>query len=416
MGSSPTSPTEIPIYIMTSAVTLKPGKDIPLRAGHPWVFSNAVERIEGAPGPGDLVRVHAANGHSLGLGTWNGMNSIRVRMLTTNANEIVNTDFFAHRFDALDKWKRAHLPADTNGYRLVHAEADGLSGLIVDRYADVFVFQIHTIGMEQLRDHVVEALQRTFSPAAIVERSDIDARIREGLTSLPPTIHFGTIDGPVAFKEAGLSFFADVMHGQKTGFFLDQRDARLRVGTLAKGKRVLNLFGYTGAFSIHAAKGGASFVSTVDVSHAALEMAEAQFRANDLDPEDESKAMFLEADVMDLLSADEIDGGPYDLIICDPPAFAKTDAQVDKALKAYAEANAACLKNLQPGGILVTSSCSGRVSSEDFRSMLRIAAGRAKREVRLLEFIGHPIDHAERLAFPEGRYLKTAILEVTNIL
>jgi 23S rRNA (cytosine1962-C5)-methyltransferase len=401
---------------MTSAITLKPGKDIPLRAGHPWVFSNAIEHVEGMPGPGDVVRVFSAGGQSLGLGTWNGMNSIRVRMLTSNANELIDVDFFARRFEMLDEWKRAHLPADTNGYRLVHAEADGLPGLIVDRYADVFVFQIHTVGMEQLRDLVIEALKRTHSPASIVERSDIDARTREGLAPLQAAIHFGTIDGPIAFKEAGLNFFADVMNGQKTGFFLDQRDARLRVGQLAKGKRVLNLFGYTGAFSVHAAKGGAEFVSTVDVSHAALEMAEAQFRANDLNPEDESKALFLEADVMDLLSSDEIEGGPYDLIICDPPAFAKTDAQVEKALKAYAEANAACLKNLQPGGVLVTSSCSGRVSSEDFRSMLRIAAGRAKREVRLLEFIGHPVDHAERLAFPEGRYLKTAILEVVETL
>jgi 23S rRNA (cytosine1962-C5)-methyltransferase len=401
---------------MTSSITLKPGKDVPLRAGHPWVFSNAIERVDGAPGPGDLVRVHAANGNTLGLGTWNGMNSIRVRMLTQDANEIVNADFFARRFEALDRWKRAHLPAHTNGYRLVHAEADGISGLIVDRYADVFVFQIHTVGMEQLRDQVIDALQSVFSPTAIVERSDLDARTREGLAPLPAVIRVGTIDGPVPFQEAGLKFFADVMHGQKTGFFLDQRDARLRVGALSKGKRVLNLFGYTGAFSVHAAKGGASFVSTVDISHAALEMAEAQFRTNDLDPEDESKTLFLEADVMDLFTADEIEGGPYDLIICDPPAFAKTDAQVDKALKAYAEANTACLKNLQPGGILVTSSCSGRVSSEDFRSMLRIAAGRANREVRLLDFIGHPADHAERLAFPEGRYLKTAILEVTQIL
>ncbi len=396
--------------------TLKLGKDIPVAAGHPWVFSNAIETVTGRPRPGDLMQVLAASGKSLGLGTWNGMNSIRIRMLTADANEIVDASFFSRRFEALDAWKRSHLPAGTTGYRLVHAESDGLPGLIVDRYESVYVFQLHTVGMEQLRDMIVEALQTAFSPTAIVERSDIEARTREGLEMLPPAVRAGSVDGPAAFTEAGLPFTADVMKGQKTGFFLDQRDARLRVGALAKGKRVLNLFSCTGAHSVHAAMGGAAFVATVDSSRSALEMAEAQFKLNGLDPADESKALFLEADVLKMLQDGAVEGGPYDLIICDPPAFAKTDAQVEKALKAYGEINAACLALLAPGGILVTSSCSGRVSSEAFRSVLRIAAGRAKRDVRLLEFLGHPSDHAERLAFPEGRYLKTAILEISGRL
>jgi 23S rRNA (cytosine1962-C5)-methyltransferase len=399
---------------MMPIAILKPGKDIPLAAGHPWVFSNAVDKVEGTPGPGDLIEVKSAKGASLGVGTWNGMNSIRIRMLTGDANEKIDSNFFAKRFSQLATWKEAHLPKDTNGYRLVHAEADGIPGLIADRYADVFVFQIHTVGMDRLRNEIIAAL-KSLKPLAIVERSDVEARLREGLKELPPAIHFGTIDGPVKFMEHGLTFFADVLNGQKTGFFLDQRDTRSRVGALSKGKRVLNLFGYTGAFSVHAAKGGADFVATVDVSTPALEMAEKQFAANGLDPNDEKKCLFLEADVLDLLDADAIEGGPYDVIVCDPPAFAKTDAQVPNALKAYADVNAACLRQLGVGGNLVTSSCSGRVTSEDFRSMLRLAAGRAGRDVRLLDFLGQPVDHAERLAFPEGRYLKTAILEVTGI-
>lgn len=401
---------------MHPSVILKPGKDVPLSAGHPWVFSNAIDSIDGKPGAGDLVIVRSHKGETLGLGTWNGLNSIRVRMLERDTNRSINADYFAERFAELDAWKRSHLPKDTNGYRLVHAEADGIPGLILDRYADVFVFQIHTAGMDRFRGEIVDALLKTFKPTAIVERSDIEARNREGLTPLPVKIHHGTVSEPVAFQEYGLTFFADVINGQKTGFFLDQREARHLVGSLAKGKRVLNLFGYTGAFSLHAARGGAEFVATVDVSLPALEMAERQFSKNGFDPADESKFLFLEADVLDLLDQNELEGGPYDIIICDPPAFAKTDSQVEKAMKAYAEVNAACLRALAPGGVLVTSSCSGRVTPEDFRNVLKLAAGRAKREVRLLDEIGQPFDHAERLAYPEGRYLKTLVLEVTKTL
>jgi len=407
-------------------ITLEPGKDTPIRAGHPWVFSQAVARGVEAE-PGSLVLVKSAKGETLGLGTWNANTSIRVRMLTRDASEKIDADFFIRRFKSLDEWKRNHLPPDTDGYRLVHAEADGLPGLIVDRYAGVLVFQLHTAGMDRLRDIIVQALEKTFSPRAVVERSDLDVRKMEGLHDQPIAVRSGEVDGPVTFKETKLKFYADALHGQKTGFFLDQRDARIKVGELSKGKKVLNLFGYTGAFSVHAAKGGATFVSTVDVSRPALELAQQNFKLNKLDPEDEAKCEFLEADVMEVLSDTEsplVKGkaelssrgnkGGFDLIICDPPAFAKSERQVMQAMKAYTELNAACLRLLQPGGILVTSSCSGRVTPDDFRSMLKFAAGRAGKQVRVLEWLGHAPDHAELLSFPEGRYLKTAILEVVR--
>ena len=394
-------------------ITLQPGKDTPIKAGHPWVFSQAVARGTEAE-PGTIVLVKSAKGESLGLGTWNANTSIRVRMLTGDASQKIDTDFFVERFKSLDKWKRNHLPPKTDGYRLVHAETDFLPGLIVDRYDDVFVFQLHTAGMDRLRNEIVEALEKAFSPSAIVERSDIDVRKMEGLHDRPVAIRSGKVDGPVIFKENGLKFYADVMHGQKTGFFLDQRDARLKVGNLAEGKKVLNLFGYTGAFSVHAAKGGAEFVSTVDVSRTALELAQQNFKLNKMDPEDEARYEFLEANVMDLL--DDRDSGlearDYNLIICDPPAFAKSERHVVQALKAYTDLNSACMRLLKPGGILITSSCSGRITPDDFRSMLRFAAGRANKQVRVLELLGHAADHAERLAFPEGRYLKTSILEI----
>jgi 23S rRNA (cytosine1962-C5)-methyltransferase len=392
-------------------ITLKPKKEIPLLAGHPWVFSEAIQQdIQGEAG--ELVFVHSYDGQPLGIGTWNGNTSIRVRLLTRDENKKIDTNFFATRFAKLAAWKTSHLPANTSGYRLVHAESDGLPGLIVDRFADVFVFQLHTAGMERLRGAIIEAIEQTFHPRAIVERSDVDVRKIEGLHAFPVEVHAGTVDAPVIFEEQGIQFMADVLKGQKTGFFLDQREARLAVGRLAKGKRVLNLFSYSGAFSVHAAKSGAAFVSSVDVSHSALESAEKNFSLNGLNAQDEAKCLFLEADIFDLLEDQDPPGGPYDLIICDPPALAKSAKHLPNALKTYTTLNAACFKLLSSGGILVTSSCSGRLEPDDFRSMLRIAAGRAKKDVRILDWITQPIDHAERLSFPEGRYLKTAILEV----
>ncbi len=396
---------------------LLPGRDTPVRAGHPWIFSKALAKEpKPAPTNGEIVLVQSAKGDAIGLGTWGAGASIRIRMLTTNGMAEIDKAWFVEKLTAIDAWKQAHLPAETTGYRVVHAESDGIPGLIVDKYNDVIVIQIHTAGMEVLREAILEALKTVFEPRAIVERSDIESRLRDGLEKLEPVVRFGEIDKPVEFKEYGLTFFADVLGGQKTGFFLDQREARHLVGTLSKDKHVLNLFGYTGGFTVHAAKGGASFVTTVDLSETALELAQQNIKVNGFDPEDESQFLLLDADVMTLIRQREIVGAPYDLIVCDPPAFAKTGTQAENAIEAYTKLNMECLMRLGPGGILATSSCSGRVTPEDFKSMLRIAAGRAGRDVRLIAELGHPIDHAERIAFPEGRYLKTLIVEVTNII
>lgn len=399
---------------------LKIGKDVPVRAGHPWVFSEAIQEAPHAEA-GALVEVQDARGQRLGLGMWNPHTSIRIRLFGRKAPETIDTTFFLSRFRALARWKESYLPSKTTGYRLVHAEADELPGLIIDRYAETFVFQIHTAGMDHFRPQIIEALtqfgqDQGCTHLAIVERSDLETRTQEGIRPRPPEVHVGTVTEPVVFQEHGLTFSADTLYGQKTGFFLDQREARHHVGLLAREKRVLNLFGYTGAFSIHALLGGASFVQTVDASRSALEGAEAQMKLNNIDPGDESRIGLLEADIFELLNESELPGGPYDLIICDPPALAKSASHVPQALKAYTFLNSACLTHLKPGGILVASSCSGRVEPEEFRNALRLAAGRAGRTVRLLDWLSQPIDHAERLAFPEGRYLKTAILEVTDVL
>lgn len=402
MNTSPSLPT----------VTLKPKKEVPVLGGHPWVFSGGVAREPKDLAPGSLVKVISNYGDELGIGTYNPLTNIRVRMITRDTSVTIDTEFFAKRFAELDAWKQNHLPKDTNGYRLVCAEADDLPGLIIDRYDSTFVFQLHTAGMEHFRQEIIDALTKTFHPAAIVERSDIEVRKQEGLTTMPVTTHLGTVPEFVPFKENGHIFHADVMRGQKTGFFLDQRDARDEVGKLSKNKRVLNLFSYTGAFSIYAAKNGASFVTSVDVSDQAINQAKDQFRANGLDPEDTSRSAFIAADIFDYTTNKPPAHGPYDLIVCDPPALAKTEAHIFNASKAYVSLNQLCFSLLQKGGILVTSSCSGRITQEAFRDILRIAAGRAQKKVKILKWITQAADHAESLAFTEGRYLKTAILEV----
>ncbi|MCC7357385.1 class I SAM-dependent rRNA methyltransferase [Candidatus Uhrbacteria bacterium] len=394
---------------------LKPHKEIPVLAGHPWIFSEAFAYSPEAEN-GEIVIVKTAEDKDLCIGTWNSRNSIRLRVLSRDTSVRIDDDFFVRQFTTLRNWKLSRLPQNTNGYRIVHAEADGIPGLIVDQYGDAIVFQIHTAGMELLREPILQALKKVFQPKILVERSDLDIRRIEGLSDQPVTIHQGSINEPIQFNETGIRFEADIIHGQKTGFFLDQREARRIVGRIAKGKRILNLFSYSGAFSVHAALGGTSFVMSVDVSVSALESAERQFRLNGLNPDDTTKYGFLEADIFDLMKEESAPEGPYDVIICDPPALAKSAAHLPQAKKTYTSLNAQCLRWLAPGGILLTSSCSGRLQPEDFRSLLRLASGRAKRDVRIVDWLPQPVDHAERLAYPEGRYLKTAILEVQSIL
>lgn len=354
-----------------------------------------------------MVEVRSAEGEFLGIGTFNPKNSICVRLISREKRDI-DTSFFAEKLSALDSRKRSLLSPDTTGYRICHADADGLPGLVVDRYQDVIVFQIHTLGMDLLRSQVLTALEQAFHPQAIVERSDLEARKMEGLQPLPPQVHQGDVDGVVAFLENGLNFLADVLHGQKTGFFLDQRDTRALVRSLAKDKSVVNLFGYTGAFSVAALMGGAKRAVTIDVSAPALAVVSRHYELNGLQVQSGDT---VQADVIDLLRSGSLPFRP-DLLICDPPAFAKTQERAAEAARAYIGLNQKCLEQLGGGGILITSSCSGRVTAEEFRNLLRIAAGQARKKVQLLSFHEHPVDHPQMLAFPEGWYLKTAVLMV----
>ena len=414
-------------------VWLRKGRETPLLAGHPWIFSKGIEsgpmdetgkpvrevglvKVYGGARVSHPMRHPALAGEFLGIGMYNPSTSISVRMISLNKDDEnnfdVDHDFFVKKFGSLERAKKEFLPVATTAYRLVNADADWLPGLIIDRYENVFVFQIHTAAMDKYRELIVEALREVFEPQAIVERSDIDSRKADGLVSLPVKIHYGKVDGPVEFSENGVKFLADVLGGQKTGFFLDQRDARKKVGELSRGKKVLNLFSYTGGFGLYAALNGAEKVTTVDVSEPALQLAQENFRLNEINIDGKKnfeKYDFVCADVFDFLSSIKI--GDYDLIVCDPPAFAKSNDKIDEAKKAYTSINRRCMDLLNSGGILVTCSCSGRITQEDFREILKFSAGRCKKDMRILSALTQPFDHTERVSFPEGRYLKTFVLQ-----
>lgn len=387
-------------------VILRRGKEKSILAGHPWVFSKALEQgLPSGAAPGTLVRLHGAEGRPLGTGIYNPLTSIRVRLLS-RTEEKIDTAFFARRFRGLAAQKKPLLPDGTTAYRLAHGDADDMPGLIVDCYEDTAVFQIHTAGMDPLREMIVEGLCAALDCRAVMERSDVISRRREGLKDMPADIRFGKINAPTAFTENGLKFTADVVNGQKTGFFLDQRDARDYVRSAARGKNLLNLFCYTGAFSVYAAAGGAASVVSVDDSRDAVQAAEAHFKLNNLT----GSHQFLKEDAFDFCSRMQREGRTFDFIICDPPAFAKSREKIKGALQAYARINAACLRLLKEGGILLSSSCSGAVTLEDFRGVLKTAGAQARRDLKVMRTFSQSFDHTDKLSFPEGRYLKTLVL------
>lgn len=399
---------------MQNSVILKKGKETPILAGHPWIFSNAIEKEPQIKASG-LVKILTNAKEEIALGTYNPHNSIRVRVISRNPNEEINQTFFENKLTELFESKSRLLAQGTNAFRLAYADSDYLPGLIIDKYDEVFVFQIHTAAMDIFRDQIIEAIKKIFNPKAIIERSDIEARRMEGLEPLKAKIHFQSDQCPVIsgqFFENEIKFCADLLNGQKTGFFLDQRDARKRVMELAKNRNVLNLFCYTGAFSLYAAKGEAASITSIDISENALNLAKENFKLNNLNPEDK-KFKFIKEDIFKFLNSEfKIQNSKFDLIVCDPPALTKSAKNIQNALRSYTDLNQKCFELLKQGGILVTSSCSGRITEEDFKHALKIAAFKAKKDVKNLNILGASFDHTEKLSFPEAKYLKTFILEV----
>lgn len=388
---------------------LKPGRDKSVLARHPWVFSGAVDRVEGNPESGESVLVRDASGLALGWAAYSPASSIRARMWNLDLEDLVDDGYFSQRIELAITRRSALVPAEeTNALRLVHGESDGLPGLVVDRYADVLVVQILTAGMEFWRETIVEALVQLTGIQAVVERSDVDVRNLEGLKARSGVLH-GKVPGPIEIFENGLRFIVDVVNGQKTGFYIDQRRNRHRVGQLAAGREVLNCFCYTGGFSVYALAHGAKNVTSVDSSVEALEMGRRHVEINGLPLE---KAAWIEGDVFKVLRTLRDQGSSFDMVILDPPKFAPTAAQAERAARGYKDINLLGLKLLKPGGILATFSCSGGISTELFQKIVAGAALDAGMDAQIVQTLTQGPDHPVALAFPEGAYLKGLILQI----
>jgi 23S rRNA (cytosine1962-C5)-methyltransferase len=393
-----------------SSLVLKKGRDKSLRRRHPWIFSGAVEKTTGKPAAGDTVLVQDASGKVLAKAAYSPKSQIRARVWTFDDEEVDAAFFRARLAEAIAL--RAALPASrhTNALRLVHGESDGLPGLIVDRYADVLVAQFLAAGVERWREPILDLLSELTACEAIFERSDAEVRKLEGLEQRVGFARGNRNASRCPIVEYGLNFRVDVEQGQKTGFFLDQRENRQRVRELAAGREVLDGFSYTGGFSIAALAGGAAKVTAIESSAAALEVARENLAANPLDA---GKVDFVEGDVFGELRRLRDRGASFRMVILDPPKFAPTAAQAHSAARAYKDINLLALKLLAPGGLLATFSCSGGVSPELFQSIVAGAALDAGARARIIERFGAAADHPVALEFPEGEYLKGLLVVKT---
>lgn len=381
-------------------ITLKSGREAALRRGHPWVFSGSIAGISGKPAEGDIVLISDHRHQPLALGFFNPRTDIALRVLTTAHASAIGADFWRERIRSALLLRRKTISGRTNAYRLINAEGDGFPGLIADVYDSTLVVSITTAGMEKQRKHIVCALIEQLKPARIYEQSAGRSRLLEGLEEKRGFIYGDDSSGTAQILENGYKFTVDFVEGQKTGFFLDQRVNREMLGALSSHAHVLNCFSYTGAFSVYCAAGGAVRVVSLDISKPACTACDSHLRLNGFSPEQHP---VLEADIFTYLrSMREI----YDLIILDPPAFAKTKRDVSKAARGYKEINMQAIRHLACGGMLATFSCSNFIEEDLFNKIVLGAARDAKADLQLLARLEAGPDHPLAFGHPEGRYLK----------
>src|ERR1700680_3841470 len=358
-------------------VTLQPGREKSLAQWHPWVFSGSIATVDGAPAGGDTVLLHASDGTPLASAAWSPESKIRARVWSFDPHENIDAAFFRTRVGSAVRARDELLDSAHNACRLIHGESDGLPGFIADRYQDVVVVQIFAAGAERWRDALIDA-----------------PREGPGRGTMPPRVDI---------IEDGLSFIVDVVHGQKTGFYLDQRNNRKRVRALTSGRDVLNCFCYTGGFTIAALAGGAKSVLSIDSSAEALALARENVTANAFDP---ARTEWRDADVFAELRKLRDAARAFDLIVLDPPKFAPTAHHAEKAARAYKDVNLLALKLLRPGGLLATFSCSGGISPDLFQKIVAGAALDARANAVVVERFAASADHPVALNFPQGDYLK----------
>ncbi|MEJ6518602.1 class I SAM-dependent methyltransferase [Shewanella bicestrii] len=395
---------------MAVRIKLKPGREKSLERRHPWVFSNGIHNVKGKPEAGDTVDVVAHDGHWLGRGAWSPESQIQVRIWTFDREEEIDREFFKRRI------LRAQAGRDDlireqglTGYRLIAAESDGLPGITIDKYANVLVCQLLSMGADVWRDTIVDVLAELYPDCAIYERSDVDSRKKEGLASTMGLLHGTLPEMPVIIEENGIKIAVDVTKGHKTGFYLDQRDNRAMAARFVKGKSVLNCFCYTGTFGLYAAKAGAASIENVDVSALALDTARLNMQVNGLN---DDNVHYNEADVFKLLRQYRDEGKTFDVIVLDPPKFADNKSQLNGACRGYKDINMIALQLLNPGGVLLTFSCSGLMPADLFQKIVADAALDAKREIQFIERLSQASDHPIGSAFPEGFYLKGLVARV----
>ncbi len=389
-----------------SRLLLKPGREKSLRQRHPWIFSGSVLRVEGSPQPGATVEVTDSNGAFIARAAFSPQSQIRARVWSFEPKEKIDDAFFARRIAAAIA-ARGIWSAGSNGCRLVHGEADGLPGLVVDRYGEVLVMQVLSAGAEFWRETLVGVLRDQTGLGAIYERSDAEVRALEGLAERCGPL-LGDLPPEVEINEDGIRYGIDVARGQKTGFYLDQRINRQRIRALAAGREVLNCFCYTGGFSLAALAGGATSVLSLDSSAPALAQAQENLKRNGFP---QTRTEWREADVFSELRRLRDQARSFDLIVLDPPKFAPTAQHAARAARAYKDINLTALKLLRPGGLLATFSCSGGIDAALFQKILAGAALDAQVEARLVGRFEASPDHATSLSFPEGTYLKGLLLQ-----
>ena len=389
-------------------VFLSPGKDKPVRQGHPWIFSGALRKEPRDPVAGMTVDVLDADKKFVARGYYNPSSQIRVRVLTTNEFEMIDAPFIRQRIRASIE-RRADILASgqTTSVRLVAHESDLLPGLIVDRYGEWIVFQIVTAGMERWRKEIIQALIDVCKPIGIMERSDDAVREKEGLPIRSEVVFGAPASGLIPILENGMKLFVDIEGGHKTGFYLDQRDNRAVIRDYANGRRVLNCFSFTGGFSIAAMLGGATDIINADESGPALEISRKNLEANGFNTRDDQ---FVRADVFKLLRDYKSTGETFDLIILDPPKFVSSNAQIDRACRGYKDLNLLAMQLLKPDGLLATFSCSGLISRDLFQKVVFGASVDAKCNMQILRHLSQSEDHPTLLTFPESLYLKGLLL------
>lgn len=390
---------------MKKRVYLNPTKERRVLAGHPWVFASDIDRAEKEVQPGDVVTVVSARGRPLGMAAYNSHSQITLRMLTRREADI-DAAFIRHRVHQAIALRRQL--GVLGACRLINAESDGLPAVIVDQYDDVLSLQVLSLGMARFQQDIIQALVEALQPRGIWERNDVPVRLLEGMDQRTGLL-YGDVRDQVQILENGIKILVDVKQGQKTGYFLDQRENRAAIAPFCPGARVLDVCTHTGSFALHAAHYGASQVTAVDISETALTQARENARVNGY-----SNIDFVLANAFDDLRSRSDAGERYDLIILDPPAFAKNKASLKGAIKGYKEINLRALKMLPPGGVLVTCSCSQNMLPDLFRDVIQQAANDARVDIQLLDWRGPARDHPTLPAAPETHYLKCAILRVAG--